>query len=154
MRATPHVLGAGTVVELIAPHCLEILSASARDLAPTAVRALPRWVREYGLVACGTAHWMWIDGEWPAEAADAEHPERDVMGQIVLDLPPGRYTVDILNTASGSWISRESAVAAPLVAGVPFAQAPLVVRFRPVWSASPPSTGRVGRQQGGAGHEL
>lgn len=85
------------------------------------INHLPGWIEQYRVRHEGQV--IWLDLEPSAHAADV-HP-----GQMVIDLPPGRYMVEILDTVSGEWISRESAAGGPLVAGLPWTENPLVVKI-------------------------
>jgi hypothetical protein len=82
---------------------------------------LPGWIKQYRLRHEGQT--IWLDLE-PETQTEDSHP-----GQMVVDLPPGRYMVEILDTVSGEWISRESAAGGPLVAGLQWTGNPLTVRI-------------------------
>jgi hypothetical protein len=82
---------------------------------------LPGWVKQYRVRHEDQT--IWLDLE-PSDRTTEEHS-----GQMVVDLPPGRYMVEILDTLSGKWISRESATGGPLVAGLPHTENPLTVRI-------------------------
>jgi hypothetical protein len=59
------------------------------------------------------------------------------MEQAVLDLPAGRYIVDIFDVASDHrLISRETAAASPLVIGLPCRGVPLLVRISEAYERS------------------
>jgi hypothetical protein len=47
-----------------------------------------------------------------------------------LDVPPGRYMVEILDAATLNWVSRESAEGALLVAGLPYTGNPVLAWIR------------------------
>jgi hypothetical protein len=82
---------------------------------------LPTWVGSRHLLVEGEAIWIYIE---PNASASGTEP-----GQLVLELPAARYMVEILDIASGTWISRESAAGGPLVAGLPFSKNPQLIRI-------------------------
>lgn len=86
------------------------------------LRQTPAWVARAALVKSARAWWLWCEPR-RGRARD---------GQCVLDLPPGRYIVESLDTRSHTWVSCESAAAAPLVIGVPFTGRPVLVCLRRV----------------------
>lgn len=63
------------------------------------------------------------------------------MGQFVMDVPAGRYLVDVLDASAHAWFSRESAGGAPLVAGLPATGRPVLVRIRCVSRERPTVAG-------------
>jgi hypothetical protein len=89
---------------------------------PALVRQAPAWVARAALVKSARAWWLWCEPR-RTRARD---------GQCVLDLPAGRYIVESLDTRSHTWVSCESAAAAPLVIGVPFTGRPVLVCLRRV----------------------
>ncbi|MDO8834620.1 MAG: hypothetical protein Q7V01_03450 [Vicinamibacterales bacterium] len=92
-----------------------------------AVRVMPTWVARVGVLRSRGAWWLWCE---PRKGA------RPTGGQFVIDVPAGRYTVDILDTRTHAWCSRESAAAAPLVAGLPVTGGAVLVRLRRVSSVT------------------
>jgi hypothetical protein len=86
------------------------------------IRQAPAWVARAALVKSARAWWLWCEPR-RGRARD---------GQCVLDLPPGRYIVESLDTRSHTWVSCESAAGAPLVIGVPFTGRPVLVSIRRV----------------------
>ena len=86
------------------------------------IRQAPAWVARAALVKSARAWWLWCEPR-RGRARD---------GQCVLDLPPGRYMVESLDTRSHTWVSCESAAGAPLVIGVPFSGRPVLVSIRRV----------------------
>jgi hypothetical protein len=89
----------------------------------TLVRSLPRWVKRFGLLAGAGRYCLWCE---PRSATDETFP-----GQMILDLPRGRYLVDCLDTRTSKWVSRESAEGGPLVAGLPYIGNPILTWIRP-----------------------
>ena len=90
------------------------------DRAP--IRQAPAWVARAALVRSVRAWWLWCEPR-RGRAKD---------GQCVLDLPPGRYIVEALDTRSHTWVSCEAATGAPLSAGLPFTGRPVLVAIRKV----------------------
>jgi hypothetical protein len=86
------------------------------------IRHTPAWVARAALVKSARAWWLWC-GPRRGRARD---------GQCVLDLLPGRYIVESLDTRNHTWVSCESAAGAPLVIGVPFTGRPVLVSIRRV----------------------
>lgn len=89
---------------------------------PALIRRLPAWVARAALVRSVRAWWLWIEPR-RGRARD---------GQGVLDLPPGRYLIEALDTRSHTWVSCEAAVESPLAAGIPFTGRPVLVAIRKV----------------------
>jgi hypothetical protein len=92
-----------------------------------AVRLMPSWVARVGVLRSRGTWWIWCE---PRKGA------RPASGQFVIDVPAGRYMVDILDTCSHEWCSRESAAASPLVAGLPATGGAVLVRLRRVSSVT------------------
>ena len=88
----------------------------------TAIRQTPPWVGRAALVKSTRAWWLWCE----------PRRTRALDGQCVLELPAGRSIVESLDTRSHTWVSCESAAAAPLVIGVPFTGRPVLVCLRRV----------------------
>jgi hypothetical protein len=86
------------------------------------IRQAPAWVARAALVRSARAWWLWCEPR-RGRAKD---------GQCVLDLPPGRYIVEALDTRSHTWVSCEAAAGAPLSAGLPFTGRPVLVAIRKV----------------------
>jgi hypothetical protein len=86
------------------------------------VRSLPLWVGRYGFLSGPNGTVLWCE---PSGRTGEAFPS-----QFILDAPPGRYFVDIFDSAAGRWISRESAEGGPLVAGLPYTGGPVVVLIR------------------------
>jgi hypothetical protein len=107
----------------------EIAYPSARARSdPALVPVMPPWVLRFGLLIEETNVWIWCE---PQADATESFPS-----QIVIGLPAGRYLIDVLDALTSVCISRESAVAKPLVAGLPFTGSPIVLWIRRI--------GRVG----------
>ena len=100
--------------------------AAFRSMDQAAIRQAPPWVARAALVKSARAWWLWCEPR-RGRARD---------GQCVLDLPAGRYIVESLDTISHTWVSCESAAAAPLVIGVPFTGRPVLVSIRRVTRAA------------------
>ena len=98
------------------------IPAAFTSVDQAAIRQAPAWVARAALVKSARAWWLWCEPR-RTRARD---------GQCVLDLPAGRYIVESLDTRSHTWVSCESAAAAPLVIGVPFTGRPVLVCLRRV----------------------
>ena len=86
------------------------------------VRSLPAWVKRFGFLAGAGQYCLWCE---PRRAPDYTFPS-----QMVLDIPRGRYLIDILDTETQTWVSRESAEGGPLVAGLTYTGNELLVWTR------------------------
>jgi len=89
---------------------------------PSLVRSLPPWVGRFGLLAGSGFYCLWCEPD--------SSPAETFPGQMVLDIPSGRYMVEILDSATALWVSRESAAGGPLVAGLPYTGSSVLVRIR------------------------
>jgi hypothetical protein len=85
-------------------------------------RSLPAWVRRFGLLAGAGQYCLWCE---PRPA-----PRQTFPSQIILDIPRARYLIEIFDTATRTWVSRESAEGGPLVAGLSYTGTPLLVWIR------------------------
>lgn len=99
------------------------------DVETGAVRHLPDWVTSCRLRTERRATWIYIEPRLPA--ADEES------GQLVIDLPAGRYMIEIMDLETEQWISRESAAGGPLVAGLPCTGHALLVRIARIGDTTP-----------------
>jgi hypothetical protein len=86
------------------------------------IRSLPAWVKRFGFLAGAGQYCLWCE---PRGAPVDAFPS-----QVILDIPRGRYLIDIFDTTTRTWMSRESAAAGPLVAGLPYTGHPLLVWIR------------------------
>jgi hypothetical protein len=84
---------------------------SLRSGSGRRVRSLPSWVGRFGFLAGPDQFWLCCE---PRACLGETFPS-----QFVLDVPPGRYFIEIFDAAASTWISRESAEGGPLVAGLP-----------------------------------
>jgi hypothetical protein len=99
------------------------LDISAFEKAPAGLlRSLPSWVGSSGLLRGGDEFVLWC--------TPRRNPKERRAGQFVLDLPSGRYFVEVFDPNVAAWVSRESAEGGPLVAGLPFAEGPVLARVR------------------------
>jgi len=100
-----------------------------RDVDEKIVRLWPVWVVRAAILRSRGAWWLWCE---PRKGSRARG------GQIVIDLPKGRYMADVMDTRAHAWFSRESAAGAPLVLGLPSSDRPVLVRIRRTAAASQP----------------
>ncbi|MBE3134843.1 MAG: hypothetical protein IMZ55_15355 [Acidobacteria bacterium] len=111
------------------------MSASGADIrqcepaAPSFVASLPPWVASVGALSSAAAHWILCTPDPGAGTKDT------ALGQIVLNVQPGRYMVEVLDIERTRWIARESATGSPLVTGLPFVAGPMLLRVRRLGSA-------------------
>lgn len=135
-RASFHALDAGKAIEHIV---LALAEARRRGDATTMprvfteasldrVRHMPPWVMRAALLRSRGAWWLWCE---------PRRRGRTDGGQLVMDVPAGRYMVDVLDTRVHAWVSRESAAAAPLVVGLPVTNAAALVKIRRVPGSGP-----------------
>ena len=87
------------------------------------VGALPGWVARFGPLSDGKNIWLCCDPRVDPESAPS--------GQFLLKLPPGRYIIDTFDLSSHNCICRESAAAAPLVAGMAYTGHRILLWIRP-----------------------
>lgn len=109
---------------------LGLCTAEALVPVPVHVRHLPVWVREYGVAASPDALWIWLAGD--PVSSDGPGP----MGQVVLDMPHGRYVVDALEPTTGLCYSRETTAASPLVLGVSRGSGSVAIRIEALQPSS------------------
>ncbi len=95
-----------------------------RAVPRAAIRGLPEWVLRVGGLRDDTMVCVWCE---PRRAPAGTFPS-----QVTLDLPAGRYVIDALDAAAGTWFGRESAAGGPLVAGLPYAGGPVLLVVRPL----------------------
>jgi len=134
-RASFRTLDPARALERIVMHLAAARDRDGRTVIPgrftegdtNAIRLLPPWVSRAGLLRSRSTWWLWCD---PRRGAPAN------VGQFVIEVPPGRYMVDILDTRHDAWFSRESAAASPLVAGLPATGHALLVRIRRISAAT------------------
>ena len=86
------------------------------------IRSLPAWVGRFGLLAGPKEFGLWCE---PLPVSGETFPS-----QLVIDVPPGRYMIEILDAETSTWVSRESAEGGPLVAGLPCTGNPVLVWIR------------------------
>ncbi len=86
------------------------------------IRSLPAWVGRFGFLTGPNEFGLWCE---PLPA-----PEEIFPSQLIVDVPPGRYMIEILDAVTSHWVSRESAEGGPLVAGLPCTGNPVLVWIR------------------------
>ena len=86
------------------------------------IRSLPAWVGRFGFLTGPNEFGLWCE---PLPGPGETFPS-----QLVIDLPPGRYMIEILDAETSTWVSRESAESGPLVAGLPCTGNPVFVWIR------------------------
>jgi len=86
------------------------------------IRSLPAWVGRFGFLTGLNEFGLWCE---PLPAPGETFPS-----QLVIDVPPGRCMIEILDAETSTWVSRESAEGGPLVAGFPCTGNPVFVWIR------------------------
>ena len=86
------------------------------------IRSLPAWVGRFGLLAGPRSYCLWCE--------PIRSPRETFPSQMIFDVPPGRFMIEILDSGTLRWMSRESAEGGPLVAGLPYPGNPLLVWIR------------------------
>jgi hypothetical protein len=98
---------------------------AGRNAGHGLVREVPGWVGRFVVMPADAGEtWLWCEPR--AEGGEA------FPSQIVLDVPPGRYLVEVFDEPDGTHVSSESATAAPLVAGLTHTGHAVFVRVRRV----------------------
>lgn len=99
-------------------------------LAPASlVSHWPAWVTRAGALVGSGVYCLWCQPH--------PDPRETFPSQLILNVPAGRYMVDVLDVGRGRWASRESATGNPLVAGLPYTAGTLLVWIRTVETVSP-----------------
>jgi hypothetical protein len=127
-RTSFHTLDAARAVEHVVLQLAAARRLGDRTSIPSVfaeasldrVRLMPAWVVRAALLKSRGAWWLWCEPRRGARGA----------GQLVMEVPAGRYMVDILDTQAHAWFSRESASGGLLVAGLPATGRPVLVRVR------------------------
>ena len=92
-------------------------------------KEVPPWISHLSLLADGRCAWLFCEPD-PGVAHDQP-------GQVVLDLPAGRYLIDTFDPASRTCVARESAAAPPLVIGLVHTGTPVLLWIRPITDRRP-----------------
>jgi hypothetical protein len=135
MAATIRRLDPGTVIERIVTALVEVRRRGGPAGQPPAlvpadlarVSRWPAWASGAALLESRSAWWLWCVCRKGSTAGG---------DQLVMDTPPGRYLVDVLDTRAHAWVSRESAAGDPLVIGLPHTGHAILVRIRRVATAA------------------
>jgi hypothetical protein len=132
MSDLPRVLGLSEVRHQLGRFLEK--PAQIRRASGVWVRVAPEWVTAVGLCKAGGSYWLWLERYDATSDHDGGGPAAG-LDQLVLDVPPGRYLVDMLDVTNGETLSRETAGGPPLVLGVPSRGVPIVAEIRPVGTA-------------------
>jgi hypothetical protein len=95
----------------------------ARQAPPTLVNHWPAWVARAGALL--------YQGGWVLWCEPQRDPRETFPSQLILTLPEGRYTIEILDVTRGVWIMRESASGQTLVTTLPYTAGTLLIHVRP-----------------------
>jgi len=95
---------------------------SLRAALPSVVSHWPAWVVRAGVFAMRGAYCIWCEPH-PA-------PQETFPSQLILNVPAGRYVVDVLDVSRRAWAFRESVTGAPLVTGLPYTAGTVLVWIR------------------------
>jgi hypothetical protein len=87
------------------------------------VRRMPPWIRRVVVLSADASScWLWCEADGAGGGP--------LTGQMVLDLPRGRYMIDVYDPADWACRARESAEGGPIVAGLPRIAEELLVHAR------------------------
>jgi hypothetical protein len=89
----------------------------------------PAWVIRAGALVGNGVYCLWCQPH--------PDPRETFPSQLILNVPAGRYMVDVLDVSRAAWASRESASGNPLVAGLPYTAGTLLVWIRMVELVAP-----------------
>lgn len=127
---TPIAIAADTARGLV----LDALRAGGETEVPEAddlaavelsrVRQLPAWVARAGMLRSAGTWWLYVERARDQPAGGFEP------GQVVLDLPAGRYEIGTLDVRARRWVALESATGGPVVAGLACPGDAAVLRVR------------------------
>jgi hypothetical protein len=129
--SAPEIIGLGEALLVTCRLVRELRSGGVSLSEPSEnavlcadfVVALPGWVARFGPLSDGKQFWLYCE--------PGGNPDPAPAGQVLFRLPPGRYMIDTFDLGSGDCVSRESAVASPLVAGLTFTGHPVLLWLRP-----------------------
>ena len=96
---------------------------AAVHLAPASlVSHWPAWVTRAGALIGSGVYCLWCQPH--------PDPRETFPSQLILNVPAGRYLVDVLDVGRAAWTSRETATGNPLVTGLPYTAGTLLVWIR------------------------
>ena len=102
---------------------------TVRPAPASLVSHWPAWVTRAGALIGKGVYCLWCQPH--------PDPRETFPSQLILNVPAGRYTVDVLDVSRAAWTSRESASGNPLVAGLPYTAGTLLVWIRLVEPVAP-----------------
>jgi hypothetical protein len=117
------ILAAEDVAHRMVAAGLVPATTAWRQLPSAVICSLPEWAAEAGLAEGLTGYWLWIG---PGESHE------EPAGQVMLQIPEGRYLVEVIDISTGQVIARELAFGPPLVVGAPWRPTPVGLHIRPV----------------------
>ena len=103
-----------------------------REVDFDTVRLWPAWVVRAAVLKSRGTWWLWCE---------PRARTRPGAGQIVINLPAGRYLLDVMDARTHAWFSRESAAGPLLVAGLASRGGPVIARIRRVTASQLPPAG-------------
>lgn len=103
---------------------------AVRPAPASLVSHWPAWVTRAGALIGNGVYCLWCQPH--------PDPHETFPSQLILNVPAGRYMVDVLDVSRAAWTSRESASGNPLVAGLPYTSGTLLVWIRTVELVAPP----------------
>ena len=102
---------------------------AVRPAPASLVSHWPAWVTRAGALIGNDVYCLWCQPH--------PDPRETFPSQLILNVPAGRYMVDVLDVSRAAWMSRESASGNPLVAGLPYTAGTLLVWIRMVERVAP-----------------
>ena len=102
---------------------------AVRPAPASLVSHWPAWVTRAGALIGNDVYCLWCQPH--------PDPRETFPSQLILNVPAGRYMVDVLDVSRAAWASRESASGNPLVAGLPYTAGTLLVWIRMVELVAP-----------------
>jgi hypothetical protein len=95
---------------------------AVRQAPASLVSHWPAWVTRAGALVGKDVYCLWCQPH--------PDPRETFPSQLILNVPAGRYIVDVLDVSRAAWRSSESGTGHPLVVGLPYTSGTLLVWIR------------------------